>query len=164
LLGFSCHLVRWAVRVLGHLEVIVTRQHPDAARRLEVARESLPMLFLACGGHLGDLESRWFSAEALSAARDRLMPIVQRDAASYDRHPVPLPAWYTSQAIQARLAASCDLPHLDVSAAILILRKLGGIEFRSAGPFDMEIAGASLPIVCHAATGRADAYDQGMPW
>src|SRR5260370_432469 len=123
-LGFSCHLVRWAVRVLGHLEVIVTRQHPDAARRLEVARESLPMLFLACGGHLGDLESRWFSAEALSAARDRLMLIVQRDAASYDRHPVPLPAWYTSQAIQARLAASCDLPHLDVSAAILILRKL----------------------------------------
>jgi hypothetical protein len=88
LLGFSFHLVRSAVRVLGHLEVIVTRQHPGAARRLEVARESLPMLFLACGGHWGDLESRWFSAEALSAARDRLMPIVQRDAASYNRHPV----------------------------------------------------------------------------
>jgi hypothetical protein len=164
LLDHSFHLVRSAVLVLSHLEVIVTRQHPGAARRREVARESLPMLFLACGGQWTERQSRWFPAEALSAARDRLMPIVQRDVASYHRHPAPLPAWYTPQAIEARLAAACDFLHPDVSAAILILRKLGVIECRYASPFDIEIAGASLPLVCHAATGRPDAYDQGMPW
>jgi hypothetical protein len=164
LLAYSFHLVRSAALVLGHLELIETRRHPSAARRLEVARESLPMLFLACGGHWTEWQSRWFPAEALSAARDRLMPIVQRDAASYDRPPAPLSAWYAPQAIQARLAASCGIPHPDVSTAILILRKLGVIECRYTDQGDIEIAGGSLPIVCHAATGRVDAYDQGMPW
>lgn len=163
-LAFSFHLVRSAVLVLNHLEVIVTRRHPGDVRRWRSPGSrcqcsSWPAVDIGpSGNRTGPPPKR------RDAARDRLMLIVQRGAASYYSNPAPLPVWFVPQAIKARLPASCGLPHPDVSAAILILQNLGVIECSSTGQGGLEIAGASLPIVCYAATGRADAYDRSIPW
>ena len=148
-LAISLALTQFAVQVLSNLGLITTRPMPHRPGSREVARSVVPWIACAVG-----VSPLWGTVDDLDVRLESLR-VAARQGGVADE-----PEWYREQVIAHQLGLS----ERNLWPAICILQKLHMLQRRQNPPgvAAFEIHRTSVPLLCHAATGRPDAYQQAF--